>query len=248
MERHYAAETIPPRLTQGTSTMSTTRAREPRPRRMLEGFPPETRVVIADVTWDAYESFVDAVGEGENCRVAYDGKDIELMIVGPIHDSLGNILDQFINLVAEERGIDLRGTRSTTWKRKKLKRGIEADLSYYFEPAKLAAYDAALARWSQKIKDYPNPDLAAEVDISRSKIDRPGIYAALKILEVWRVRDKQVSIEQLQSDGTYAPTVRSQFLPVGPDDVTRWALDEDARGSVTWKQRLREWARSDLAR
>jgi hypothetical protein len=30
------------------------------------------------------------------------------------------------------------------------------------------------------------------------------------------------------------------------DKVARWALIEDADGSVTWKQRLREWARSDL--
>jgi hypothetical protein len=62
----------------GTLTMSTTKAEQPRPRRMLDGFPPETRVVIADVTCDAYESLVDAVGECENCRVAHDGRDIEL--------------------------------------------------------------------------------------------------------------------------------------------------------------------------
>jgi Uma2 family endonuclease len=226
--------------------MSTAKVRKPRPGRLLDGFPPETRIVVVDVAWDAYESLVGAVGEGENCRIAYDGKDIELMNVGPIHDSLGEILGQFINLVTEELGIDLRGTRSTTWKRKKLKRGIEADLSYYFDPAKVVLYDAALARWSEKVKDYPNPDLAIEVDISRSKIDRPGIYAALKVAEVWRIQDRKVSIDQLQSDGTYAPVGRSRFLPVEPDDVTRWALDEDARGSVTWKQRLREWARTEL--
>jgi Uma2 family endonuclease len=183
---------------------------------------------------------------GIGTRVAYDGKDIELMNVGPIHDSIGEILGQFINLIAEELGIDLRGTRSTTWKRRKLKRGIEADLSYYFDPAKLAAYDAALARWSEKIKDYPNPDLAVEVDISRSKIDRAGIYAALQVPEVWRFHDKKISIEQLQLDGTYAPAAPSRFLPVEPDEVTRWALVEDARGSVTWKHTLREWARSEL--
>ncbi len=225
---------------------TTTKAGKPSPRRMLDGFPPETRVVIADVTWDDYQSLVNTVGEGENCRVAYDGRDIELMKVGPIHDSLGEILGQFINLVTEELGIDLRGTRSTTWKRKKLKRGVEADLSYYFSPAKLAAYDAGLAKWSEKIKDYPNPDLAVEIDISRSKIDRPGIYAALEVPEVWKVRDKKVSIEQLQPDRTYAPASRSRFLPVGPDDVTRWVLLEDARGGVAWKQRLREWVRNDL--
>jgi hypothetical protein len=192
---------------------------------MLDGLPPETRVVIADVTWDMYERLISAVSEGENCRVAYDGKDIEIMNVGPIHDSLGEILGQFINVVSEELKIDLRGTRSTTWKRKKLKRGVEADLSYYFTPAKMAAYDVGLARWSEKVDDYPNPDLAAEV---------------------WRVRDKQLLIEQLQPDGTYVPAARSRFLPVTPEEVTRWALEEDARGSVTWKQRLRDWVHNEI--
>jgi Uma2 family endonuclease len=225
--------------------MSTAKARRLTPGRILGGIPPETRVVIADVPWEVYIRLVSAES-GRGTRVAYDGKDIELMNVGPIHDSLGEILGQFINLVSEELGIDLRGTRSTTWKRRKLKRGIEADLSYYFDPAKLTAYDAGLARWSEKIKDYPNPDLAVEIDISRSKIDRPGIYAALQVPEVWRFHDVKISIEQLQSDGTYAPAARSRFLPVEPDDVTRWVLVEDARGSVTWKQRLREWVRSEL--
>jgi Putative restriction endonuclease len=119
-------------------------------------------------------------------------------------------------------------------------------MSYYFDRAKVSAYDVGLARWSDKIIDYPNPDLAVEVDISRSKIGRPGIYAALAVPEVWRVSGKKISIERLQSDGTYAPAVCSRFLFVEPADVTRWALDEDARGSVTWKQRWREWAQSEL--
>ncbi len=29
--------------------------------------------------------------------------------------------------------------------------------------------------------DFPNPDLAIEVDISRPEIDRAGIYAALRV-------------------------------------------------------------------
>jgi Uma2 family endonuclease len=226
--------------------MSTAKVLKPRPGRLLDGLPAETRVVIADVTWKEYARLLDAVAESEKCRVAYDGKDIELMNVGPVHDSYGEILALFINLVAEELGIDLRGTRSTTWKRKKLKRGIEADLSYYFHPAKVVAFDTAFAKRSRKIKDYPNPDLAAEIDISRPKIDRPGIYAALQVSEVWRVGEEHVSIDQLQTGGDYAPAASSRFLPVTPDDVVRWVLREDARGSVSWKRRLREWARNEL--
>jgi hypothetical protein len=41
--------------------MSTEQAKKPRPRRILEGVPPDTRVVIADVTWEFYESFVDSL-------------------------------------------------------------------------------------------------------------------------------------------------------------------------------------------
>ena len=89
--------------------MSTAKLRKPRPSRILAGFPPETRVVVAGVGWDAYETLVQAVREGENCRIAYDGKDVELMNVGPIHDSLGDILGQFVNVVSEELRIDLRG-------------------------------------------------------------------------------------------------------------------------------------------
>ena len=39
---------------------------------MLDGFPPDTRIVIADVTWDDYQRLADAVREGEHCRIAFD--------------------------------------------------------------------------------------------------------------------------------------------------------------------------------
>ena len=51
---------------------------------------------------------------------------------------------------------------------------------------------------------------------------------------------------QLQSDGKYLAAVRSRFLRVMPDDVDAWVLREGARGSVSWKQRLREWVRNEL--
>ena len=46
--------------------MPTTRARKPRPSRLLDGFPPDTRIVAAGVTWDDYENLVDQVGEARN--------------------------------------------------------------------------------------------------------------------------------------------------------------------------------------
>ena len=71
-----------------------------------------------------------------------------------------------------------------------------ADQCYYFLPEKLAADAAALERGSDDIADYPNPDLAIEVDISPPAVDRAGIYAALGVTEVWRFDGQDVVIER----------------------------------------------------
>jgi Uma2 family endonuclease len=214
------------------------------PTRMLDAVPPDTRVVFHDVTWDAYESLVDALGERENCRVAFDGKDIEMMTLGPSHERQRSRVDWFIMIVAEELRIRNEPMGSTTWRRKGLKRAIESDLCYYFDLAKLTA--VASAADSDDINDFPNPDLAVEVDISPPKIDRSGIYAALEVPEFWRARKKSVSIEQLGPGGDYAAVARSRFLPVGSEDVTRWVFIEDSSDRLTWLERLRGWVRSEL--
>jgi Uma2 family endonuclease len=211
---------------------------------LLDSLPPDTRVVIADVTWNEYEKLVDALGERDNCRVAFDGKDIEMMTLGPFHERQRSRLDWFIMIVAEGLKIRSEPMGSTTWRRKGLKRAIESDLCYYFDPAKLAV--AAAAMDSDDVDDFPNPDLAVEVDVSPPRIDRSGIYVALKVPEFWRARKKSVSIEHLGPDGAYVPVPRSRFLPVRPEDVTRWVFAEDSADRVTWAERLREWVRSEL--
>jgi hypothetical protein len=99
--------------------MSTAKVRNPRPRRMLDGFPPDTRVVIHEVTWDDFERFVDSIDEREICRVAIDGKDIEMMTLGPWHESEKSLLESFVAIVASELRIRRQPLGSTTWKRKK---------------------------------------------------------------------------------------------------------------------------------
>jgi len=68
----------------------------PQPRRPLNGFPPDTRVTISHVTWEDYERFCDVTREGENLRIAFDGKDIEILTTGPYHKTLKGRLDALL--------------------------------------------------------------------------------------------------------------------------------------------------------
>jgi Uma2 family endonuclease len=212
------------------------------------GVPGEERGVMRDVSYDLYNLLSSSLSEHTPIRLAYDGKDIEVMVVGPIHDQLKELIGEFVNAVSDVLEIDCRAMGSTTWKRAALERGLEADQCYYFDDAKLAASAAAVSLRSNDVADYPNPDLAVEIDISRSKIDRPGIYAALKVSEVWWYQDEAVTIEQLQADGAYATAATSRFLHIRPDEVTRWLTDGLDANRRDWVRRLREWIRDVLSR
>ncbi len=67
--------------------------------------------------------------------------------------------------VSETLGIPRKKLGKTTWKRLEIARSIQADQCYYFSAAELAADKAARARKSNDVADYPNPDLAIEIDL-----------------------------------------------------------------------------------
>src|SRR5262249_43542930 len=149
--------------------------------------------------------------------------------------------------VTEELEISSASLGKTTWVRPEVERGIEADQCFYFDAEKLEANAKATARESEDIADYPNPDLAIEVDISPPKIDRPGIYAALRGPETWRFPPRGVDIERLTDQGSYAAMDQSGFLPIRKDEVARWVLQEDRSDLQAWKRRLRAWVRAELS-
>ena len=211
--------------------------------------PCEERGVMRDVSWDLYDRLTDAMSEGSHIHVAYDGKDMEIMVVGPVHERRKGLLDSFIKEVSVGLNINFQSYGQTTWKRFELERGLEADLCYYFDPAKLQAASDAAHLGLRKVDDYPNPDLAIEIDFSPPKIDRPSIYSALKVPEVWRLHDDDVTvtIERLRKNGTYASSAVSRFLRVRPADILRWVIKEDTRDRVNWTLRLRKWVQTDLS-
>jgi Uma2 family endonuclease len=168
---------------------------------------------------------------------------LEIMSPGPLHESRKGLLGEFVRIVTRSLGIPRMALGSTTWGREEADRGIEADECFYFEPEKIAAANAALARESNDSADYPAPDLAVEVDVSRSQLDRPAIYATIRVAEVWRFVGGKALIEHLGADGTYARSPASRFLPVRDVDIQRWLSEEDQSDQPAWEARLAAWSR-----
>jgi hypothetical protein len=229
--------------------MSTITARKPSKVRTKRRIRPlnrddaETRIVLRGVGWDVYDMLSDAVGEESYVRMVYDGKDLEIMTTSNIHDDFKALLSLFVHETARAFHIPIAGGGQTTWKRPELARGLEADDSFYFRLEKFPIIAEARKRRSLDVADYPNPDMAVEVDISPPAVDREDIYKKLRVAEIWYFDGEEVTIEQLGEDGNYAIASQSQFLPVKPREIRRWLVEEDSLDRTAWGLRLQAWLR-----
>lgn len=129
----------------------------------------ETRLLLPAVGWQGYQRAIKLVGD-RPIRLTYDRGDLELMSPSQPHEEYGRLLGIMIQALAEELDFPCRGLRSTTWRRKAKDRGIEADECYY-----LANRERVRGKKTIRLGIDPPPDLAVEIDITSSSLDRLGI-------------------------------------------------------------------------
>ena len=60
----------------------------------------------------------------------------------------------------------------------------------------------------------PAPDLALQVDVTHSSLDRLAIYAALGVLEVWRLHEQGLAFHVLGPQGDYVVQSHSPLFSV----------------------------------
>lgn len=199
-----------------------------------------------NASWDVYDMLTQALGDNSHVLLAFDGERVELVSPHDEHEDYAELVNLIVAALADELKLPRKGAGSTRWRRPAIKRGVEADKSYYFTAEKLVAIKAN--RRSKNELDWPIPDLAVEMDMSPSKIDRPGIYAALGVPEVWRFDGETVRIDQLGADGAYADASESRFLPIRADDIRYLLLDvaDEAEDDTDFSRRVTEWVRTVL--
>ena len=152
----------------------------------------DQRTVFRGVDWHTYTQLSEATGEGQHVRLIYDGKDLEIMVTGHVHEYYKELLSTLVKAVTMGRDLDSVGCGETTWKT--VIRGLEADLSYYFEPDKVRVARAALARQSTDPADYPRPDLAIEIVSQNDRADdlmqKVADYLHAGVKAVWLMYPK----------------------------------------------------------
>jgi Uma2 family endonuclease len=191
------------------------------------------RFLLCGVGWEGYEKILEAVAES-HVRVTYDRGDLELMSPLPIHEAVKVWFSQFITTVALELDIPFKCMGSTTIRRRDVDRGLEPDECYYF------AGVTKIGDWRRlDLNRDPPPDLALEVDVTHSSMDRMGIYARLGVREVWRYEGEVLRGYGLDADGSYRELEASLSLPFLPIAELTPLLDEALDQTGDDRQRLR---------
>ena len=191
----------------------------------------ENRFFLPGVGWQGYETLLKLIGN-RAIRVTYSQGDVELMSPLLEHERNRSIFAQMIVILTDELEIPRLSAGATTLKREDLDRGLEADEAFYFRDL----------RRIKSVQDFslesdPPPDLAVEIEITRSALNRLGIYGTLGVPEIWRYDGRTLRFLARQSDGSYAEILNSKALP--------WISAEELRGQLPAGEQLDEtaWAR-----
>ncbi len=200
---------------------------------------PRQRFVLWNIGWESYELIVKALNE-QHVRSTYDRGDLELMSPLPIHERIKIWFGHFLLTLAEELDFPFQNMGHTTLRRRDRDRGLEPDDCYYLDSF------AKVADWNTLNLDRdPPPDLALEIDVTTSCLDRMGVYAGLGVREVWRFDDEEWHVHLLREDGKYQESSISAALPYLPISEIMPLLRESLDvGDLRERFRiLRRWAR-----
>jgi Uma2 family endonuclease len=211
---------------------------KPKRRRVDNG---EQLIHLSGVSWQFYESFLDALGD-RPIRLTYDRGDLEIMTLSSAHEGDKKLVGRLVETLTLELNIPLKCGGSTTFKREDLERGLEPDECYWIE-------NEALVRDKRDIdfRKDPPPDLAVEIEISRSSINRRGIYAALGVPELWCCDGESLRVYLLQEPGVYRQSDRSRAFPFLPlDEFAKFLRPKKGMGETRLLISFRDWVRKRI--
>jgi Uma2 family endonuclease len=201
----------------------------------------EHRVLFEQVSWEAYEALLKS-WEERNVRLTYDRGMLEILSPFLGHERPAAIIRQMVHIFTLELSIPLRSGGSTTLRSAAKRRGLDPDKCFWIQNE-----GRMRLRRDFDLERDPPPDLAIEVDITSSSLDRMSIYADLGVPEVWRFDGETFSIQLLAEGKAFEASDRSPALPLLPPDVVQRFLERsDAMDDTELMVEFLEWIRKEV--
>jgi Uma2 family endonuclease len=163
----------------------------------IEHLPEGATLILQEFSWQDYERLVEDLNVSHaRLRVTYDHGRVEIMSPLNEHEGYARFIDALVRAFAEHRQVKLESFGGSTWRRRKLEQGLEADCCYYVTNA-----DHIIGKKRIDLDVDPAPDIVVEIDITTESFSKFHIYAALKVSEIWLYDGKkeQLHFYQLES-------------------------------------------------
>ena len=194
------------------------------------------RFRLDGVSWRACQGLLRAFEGERRFRITYDRGKLEIMTLSAGHERPNHLLGRLVEALADELEIDIAGYGSLTIKRRREERGLESDECYWVQ-------NESKVRNLKKLdlRRDPPPDLVLEIDVTHSSLDRLGIYAALRVREVWRWDGKKLEVRVLDENGEYQLREYSVAFPfLRPAELVRFLNMAATHGETAMLRAFRE--------
>jgi Uma2 family endonuclease len=198
------------------------------------------RVLLHDVSWEAFESILEELGDHRSSRLAYYNRVLEIAMPLPEHEYDKEIVGDLLKALLEELDIEFLTLGSTTFKNPALNKGLEPDQCFYIQ-------NEAQVRGKKRLDLTvdPPPDLAIEIDITSRTY--PDIYKALKVAELWRF-DRGILQINVLKNGEYTLASESPNFPGLPlsEAIPQYLAQSKIVGRNVVIRAFRKWIQGFL--
>ena len=201
----------------------------------------EQRTVLQNISWETFETLLAETGEHRGSRFAYECGILEIMSPLIEHESYKSIFGNLVIVLAEELGIEIKSAGSTTLKLKSANRGIEPDNCYYIQ-------NELAFRGKQSLDlatDLP-PDLAIEIDITSTSVNKLEIYASLGVPEIWIYNGRILQFYQLLEKQYIEREFSCAFPLVSVTEINQFIEQSKTMGEIALIKLFRTWVRNKV--
>jgi Uma2 family endonuclease len=211
--------------------------------------PAADMVVPLDIAPGGLDLLLTLFGDRPNPLVKYRNGKVLLVSPGEDHERAVQRLDVLLLAVCTALRIDLRGYRSTLFRKPGLDHGVMPDLTYYVRNAPAVRG----VRGKIDLTAHPPPDLAVEVIVTHGVELALEVCRELGVPELWTydvVEGRMTFRHRRRSGpraGEYVERERSLAFPfLRAADLPPWLEDTDAADNAEFV-RMQRWARTTLA-